>query len=184
MFFQLHISPTKWERNLETSEAWVRFFLLLTNWLVSGQKIYNFWQSFQYLSCLSRTKCQNTHFLYRISLSYSTECPCSHTGLHGTAVSDHCTDDEDDDDVIVDIITNGPNVPAQPRIVSLASVHWFAPRGAEAQPGSIALIHVNAAFQHLATHQLFPVCKPAFSILHSRHLAGTLIQSELAWMEQ
>lgn len=43
--------------------------------------------------------------------------------LHGTAVSDHCTDDEDDDDVIVDIITNGPNVPAQPRIVSLASVH-------------------------------------------------------------
>lgn len=96
---------------------------------------------------------------------------------------DHCTDD-DDDDVFVYIITNHSNVWIYPWIVWKVFVHWFAHHGAEALAAFPALIHVNSAFLHTTTHQLFPVCRPVVFILHLKHLAGTLSQTELAWMEQ
>lgn len=39
-------------------------------------------------------------------------------------------------------------------------------------------------FLHMNTLQPHPVCRQTFPILHLRHLAGTLIQRKLAWIEQ
>ena len=81
----LQVPEQQWEKKQKTMRNWRKFnciflrpsgrktlkhlrrgfdnFFFCINWLVSGQKMYHFWQSFQYLSCLSRTKYQSTQLL-------------------------------------------------------------------------------------------------------------------------